>query len=154
MANSTLRAVSTLLMLMALLLPVAPAGAQALKDEGADVHAANVPGGGPLPPGVTVLPFVSEPADCTVSQDGTARYFLTVQSTAGTDILNATGRLIFPGLLPFIPGQVVNMTNGDLEAQASDGQFASGCTRAYRTGMPTIWAARSSRRVAQRATGV
>ena len=94
MANSTIRMVSTFLMLMALLLPVAPAGAQALADDGVEVHAANVPGpvvrpGDPLP-----FPPASEPADCTTSQDGTARYFLTLQSTAGTDILNGTGRLV------------------------------------------------------------
>src|SRR5437870_5517565 len=70
-----------------------PASAVAERDEH-EVRAANVPGSGPLPPGATVLPYVSEPADCTTSQDGTARYFLSLQSTAGTDILNGAGRLV------------------------------------------------------------
>jgi hypothetical protein len=53
-----------------------------------------------------------------------------LQSTAGTDILNGTGRLVNLAAGPggVISATVVNMTNGDLEAQASDGQAPTGCT--------------------------
>ena len=66
---------------------------------------------------------VADPADCTASSDGTARYFVSVRSTSGVDITHAVGRLF--GIGSENAGQHVNMSNGDFEAQADDGSRPS-----------------------------
>jgi len=129
------RTLSALLMLFAILLPAAPAGAQVVNDDQDQVSAANV--GGPIinppytNPGVPSI----DVQDCTGSQQltnvGLSRYFATVRSTSGLDITNAVGCLVpisSTGLVlpaPFnTAGQSagpVTMSNGDFESQANDG---------------------------------
>lgn len=65
------------------------------------------------------ISVVADPADCTASTDGTARYFVSVRGSSGEDILHAVGRLFGTGSEN--AGQVVNMAIGDLEPQADDG---------------------------------
>jgi hypothetical protein len=117
-------------MLLALLLPVAPAVGATVEDE-AGVRAANVLG--------TPTNPVGDPQDCLgggtpqPGNVGMSRYFITVRSTSGLDITNAVGRIISsPGGQILIPGPLpgtvapfgtstVTMSNGDFESQANDG---------------------------------
>lgn len=63
-------------------------------------------------------------ADCTPSSDGQARYFASLRSTTGVDIANGSARLVGTGSAN--AGQTVDMRNGDLESQASDGSRTPG----------------------------
>lgn len=80
---------------------------------------------GPLPTEAFTLPpahlsAVAEAAECSPSSDGTARYFVSVQAADGTNITTAIARLVGAGTSN--AGQVVVMSNGDLESAASDGR--------------------------------
>src|SRR4051794_1003871 len=99
MGNSKfVRAASALLMLFALLLPVAPAAASE-QDQG-EVRAANV-GGGVTGVNDTVLAAPSiDVQDCAGTANftvpGRTRYFITIRSSSGLDVTNAVGRIIGP----------------------------------------------------------
>jgi len=116
------RTVGALLMILAMVVPVAPAAAATTEDPG-DVHAANVLGS-PTAPAIDVQDCIGSP---TSTNDGQSRYFITVRSTSGLDVTNAVGRLVTTGFslgAPFnltVPAQVVTMSNGDFESQANDG---------------------------------
>jgi len=132
------RTVSALLMLMAFLLPVAPAAAAGVDEQG-DVHAANVLGPIINPPYPTTPAQVPVPAidvqDCVgtpaASNIGFSRYFITVRSTSGLDVTNAVGRLV--SLNPTLGLAPVTMSNGDFESQANDGNQPS-CVPAVNDG--------------------
>src|SRR5437773_8440013 len=64
--------------------------ATAAQDDGQGLVGASNVAGPIVPPGTNSLSAVSEPADCTPSVDGSSRYFVSVQSTTGGDILNTT----------------------------------------------------------------
>ena len=136
------RTLSALLMLLALVLPVAPAAGATVDQD--DVHAANVLGS-PANPAVDVQ-------DCLgagqTNPAGLSRYFITVRSTSGLDITNAVGRIIAsPGANVILPGptagttvspfstSTVTMSNGDFESQANDGSQTS-CVPAVNDGHP------------------
>jgi hypothetical protein len=103
---------AVLLMLLALVLPVAPAAAssEGTEDEGA-VTAAHL------------TPFVFD--DCNPSLNGQARFFVTLKSSSGTDIPATNGgpaaTVTLIGVGTQNANQTVQMPVGDLEGQAFTG---------------------------------
>jgi len=104
---------AVLLMLLALVLPVAPAGAAgAVQDEDATTVTAS-----------NLTPFVFD--DCLSSPNNQTRYFLTLVSSTGTNIPAVNGGV--PATVTLIgagtqnKGQTVAMPVGDLESQAFTG---------------------------------
>jgi len=130
-------------MLLALVLPVAPAAGATVGDQD-DVHAANVLGT-PANPAVDAQDCLGQGQ---TNPQGLSRYFITVRSTSGLDITNAVGRIIAsPGGNVILPGPVsgqtvapfatstITMSNGDFESQANDGTQPS-CVPAVNDGHP------------------
>ncbi len=126
-----LRAVGALLMILALVLPVAPVVASdetpaaTTDDQGIDLQASH------LAPGF-------DAADCAhIVPDGQIKIFLTVQSNTGVDIPNGVGKILAipPGGGP-ADVTALPMSNGDLEGRANDGTPAGGCTPALPDGHP------------------
>jgi hypothetical protein len=127
-----LRALGALLMILALVLPVAPVVASedapvAMDDQGIELRAAH------LAPGF-------DAADCArIVPEGQFKVFLTVQSNTGVDIPNGVGKINVTqpnpttGILDLV---ALPMNNGDLEGRANDGTIPGGCTPALPDGHP------------------
>src|SRR5262245_14614203 len=109
--------------LLALLPCIGPASEGFTEEHEVEVTAAHLSG--------SAAPPAFEKADCTSSQNLTARYFASVRNPSGVDIVNATGRLVFTGDPAQLGGVSATqvMSTGDLEAQASDG-FPPSCVPA------------------------
>ena len=126
-----LRALGALLMILAIVLPVAPVVASedapaAMDDQGVELQASHLSAG-------------FDNAECArIVPDGQIKLFLTVQSNTGVDIPNGVGKVLArpPGNADPAQLTAFPMNNGDLEGRANDGNLPGGCTPALPDGHP------------------